>query len=157
MPQYNAPSYQYTSPFMSLSGGDYDALQNSIYSGATAGLKQYENDARGSIDQSLSNRGIWSSGIAQAAQNDLTDSLADTYAQAGANATAQRYGLQSQELGMQNAFNQAESQFGNQFNMSNAGQDFASQWAPLEFLAQLWNGTSGIVQSSKGSSFDMAL
>lgn len=150
-PQYQAPNYQYTSPYQSLSGGDYEALQNSLYTGATAGLRQYENEARDNIDQSLANRGIWSSGIAQAAQNDITDSLADTYSQAGAAATAQRYGLQAQELAQQNAFNQAESQFGNQFNMTNAGLNYQSQWAPLEFLAQLWNGTNGI--ASKSSSF----
>lgn len=146
---YNQPVYQAPGQFQGLSGGDYDALQQSIYQGETAGLKQYENEARENVDQSLSNRGIWSSGIAQAAQNDLTDSLADNYQRAGANSVAQRYRMQQQDLMAQNAYNQGNSQFLNQFNLQGAGQEYASQWAPLEYLQGLYNQTGGVIQNQK--------
>lgn len=150
---YQAPTYQSSGPYQGLSNGDYNALQQSLYSGATAGLKQYEQDARDNIDQSLSDRGLWSSGIAQAAQNDLTNSLADNYQSAGANAAAQRYGLQAQDLAQQNAYNQGESQFANQFNMQNANQNYASQWAPLEYLQGLYNQTGGVITNQKQSNW----
>lgn len=150
---YQAPIYQSSGPYQGLSNGDYNALQQSLYSGATAGLKQYEQDARDNIDQSLSDRGLWSSGIAQAAQNDLTNSLADNYQNAGANAAAQRYGLQAQDLAQQNAYNQGESQFANQFNVQNANQNYASQWAPLEYLQGLYNQTGGVITNQKQSNW----
>ena len=146
---YTAPEYQ-SSNYQQMAGGDYNAYRQALYDGSTAGLRQYEGDARAGIDQSLSDRGLWSSGIAQAAQNDLTEGIADSYAQAGANSTAQALAMKQQDLQGMNTFNQNATAMENQFNQGNAQQEYAAKWAPLEYLLGMYNQTGGAVSTSKG-------
>lgn len=148
---YNAPEFQAASPYQTLSGGDYDAFQKSIYDSSTAGLSQFEKEARMDADQAVADRGLWASGVALANQNDITDSLADTYAKAGADAAVTRYGMQAQDLAGLNAWNQQDAAMRNNMAMENANRQYASQWAPLDYLSGVWNGTGGVIQSGKSS------
>lgn len=146
---YVAPEYQGSGDYQSLAGGDYDAFQQSLYDSSVAGLGQFEKEARMNADQDAANRGLWSSGIALANQNDITDSLADTYAKAGAGAATARYSLQANDLAAQNAWNQQEAAMLNNMAMENANREYASQWAPLDYLQGTWNGTGGVISNQK--------
>ena len=149
---YNAPSYASSGGYQRLSDGDYDAYQQAMYDSSTAGLQQYEDEQRQRTDQSMSDRGIWSSGAAEQAQADVTDQFASLYSQAGANSAASRYALEAQDNANASQYNQNESSMLNSFNMNNAQQDYASQWAPLEYLMGMYNQTGGAVSNSESSS-----
>lgn len=148
---YQSPGYVQPAAYQGLSNGDYNALQGSLYTSATAGLDKYRQDTLDHINQDASNRGIWSSGIPISSEIDLAENLAPAYVQAGAGAASQRYGLQAQDLANQNSWNQSNNQFLNQFNTQQAAQDYASQWAPLEYLQGLYNQTGGIISNQKES------
>lgn len=136
-PGYTAPTFQ------GLSGGDYNALQDSILKGATSGLDYAKGQDMKNLDNDLAKRGIWSSGLAEQAIGDLNAKYAPQYEKAGADATTSRYNLQSQESNAQNTF-----------NLANAQQTNSSQWKPLEFLQGLWNGTGGAISSGGSSGFN---
>jgi hypothetical protein len=152
---YEAPTYVSSGDYSSLADGDYDAYEDSIYSSLTSGLSEYESEARDYTDQDLADRGIWSSGIATAAQNDITDELAEYYSSAASDAATQRYALESADNTALNTYNQTESAAENSFNLDTATSDYASDWAPYEYLMDLWNGTDATVSSS--SSFNLGL
>ena len=170
-------SYREASPYKQMTAGDYDALQKAIYEGSTAGLKQQEQAWRDQSNQGLANRGVWSSGIAERAQNDITDKLADAYTQAGSNAATTRYGMQQQDLQGLNSYNQNTANAYNNYQLGYGGYTNAlqqindsyalnraqllnnaaanqsnaywgSQWAPFQTLAGVWNGTAGTLSSS---------
>lgn len=172
-PYRESPEYQ------RMSDGDYEALQKALYDGSTAGLKTQETNWRDQSNQSMANRGIWSSGMAERSQNDITDKLADTYARAGANAVTTRYGMQQQDLQGLNSYNLANNQGFNNYTLgaaSNANQlqsindsyalsragllneananasnaALQAAWQPATFLSGIWNGTGGTI--SNGSS-----
>lgn len=103
--------------YRELSDGDYDALQNAIYGSATAGLGRAETDWRESADQSMANRGIWSSGAAQRTQNDITGQLSTAYGQAGTAAAEQRYGLQNANNDAYNQYQLSDKGLNNQYNL----------------------------------------
>lgn len=103
--------------FRSLNDGDWEALQKSIYDSSTAGLARQEELARAGANQSMSNRGIWSSGIAERAQNDITGQLGATYQQAGANAANTRYQLQNSDNQAYNSYNLSNQSLGNQYDL----------------------------------------
>lgn len=119
-----AQSAAYTDPgaYQRLADGDYEALQKALYDGATAGLGLQEQRWRDQADQSASNRGIWSSGMAERLQGDVTERLAPVYQQAGANAVAQRYGLQQADNQGANQYQLARADGSNQFQLANAGR-----------------------------------
>lgn len=122
-----------------LSGGDYNALQQAIFDSSTAGLDKYSRDRSEALDADLAKRGIWSSGLAVRSQNDLAGELSGSWAKAGADAAAQRYGLQANELQATNAF-----------RADQADKEYQSKWRPLDYLQGLWNGTGGTISSSSG-------
>ena len=136
--QYQSPDYTQAN-YQGMSGGDYDAYQQALYDQQTAGLGQYETQAREYSDQDAANRGIWSSGLAMQNQNEITDKFADNYQSAAANAAAQRYAMQQQDMAQQNQFNQNNSAMENQFNQGQSQQQYAAQWAPLEYLMGMYN------------------
>lgn len=103
--------------FRSLNDGDWEALQKSIYDSSTAGLARQEELARAGSNQSMSNRGIWSSGIAERAQNDITGQLGAAYQQAGANAANTRYQLQNSDNQAYNSYNLSNQSLGNQYDL----------------------------------------
>lgn len=120
--------------YKSLDDGDWEALQKSIYDASVAGLGRQEELARAASNQSMSNRGIWSSGIAERAQNDITGQLGAAYEQAGANAATQRYNLQNSDNQAYNQYNLSNQSLGNQYYLgresnANTAQSIANQYA----------------------------
>jgi hypothetical protein len=131
---YEAPDY------LGISGGDYGKLQDLMTQGYTAPLEYQKGLDSQRLDQSLSDRGIWSSGAAVQAQEDLDAAYAPQFANAGAQATNQRYTMEAADLANQN-----------QFKMQNAAQNFASKWKAPEFLQGIYNGTGGNLAVSNSS------
>ena len=129
-----------------LTGGDYNRLQDDVLSGYTAGIDRAKAIDSERLDADLAKRGIWSSGLAVRAQNDLTERYAPQYTAAGGQATQARYGLQSQELGAANMMNASE-----------ADKVYQSKWRPAEYLAGLWNGTGGAMSSGSGSGWNFSI
>ena len=138
---YDAPAAR------TLSNSDYDALEKSIVASRTAPLDTAWTRARTSLNQEASNRGVWDGGVPIQKMMDTyrTDFL-PAYQQAGADAATQRYGLQSQE----NA--QVNSQ-----NMENANRLYAAKNRPADYLAGLWNGTSGALSSGSSGGWNFSI
>jgi len=129
-----------------LTDGDYDKLQSDMLSGYVSGIDRAKAVDSERLDADLAKRGIWSSGLAVRAQNDLTERYAPQYTAAGGQATQARYGLQSQELGNVNMMNASE-----------ADKVYQSKWRPAEYLSGLWNGTGGAVSSGSGSGWNFSI
>jgi hypothetical protein len=155
LPVYQTPTYQAPGAYQKLANGDYDALQTSLLQGNTAGLDYAKANDTKNMNQDLSNRGIWSTGLAEQATKDLDAGYAPQYTKAGADATNARYSLQSADNAGANAYNLNAAQNANNFNVTNANNAYQSGWQPLEYLRNLWNGTSG--QTSGSSSFGQGL
>jgi hypothetical protein len=141
----SAPAFagvaNYTTPtFQGLSGGDYDRLEQNIVTSRLAPLQAAYGQQSSKLDSDLARRGIYSSGAATQAQNDLTSSFLPQINAASAEAAAQRYGLQNSELTNRN-----------QFNLENASRNYNTQWKPYEFAQGIWNGTGGAVSSGASS------
>jgi hypothetical protein len=120
-----------------LTGGDYNRLEQQLAQSRLAGLgtqRQLDTEA---MNQSLADRGIWSSGIAARAENDLSGKYADIQDRALAEAANQRYALQAQELGNLNqyALGRSGQQIGQaQFNTGQMNQGaMANQNAQNQF------------------------
>ena len=142
-PMFDGTGYE-ASPYQSLSDGDYSALEASIRDSRTAPLDRQKSLDSKNLDQGLSDRGVWSSGLAVSAQNDLNERYAPQYAAAGADAATQRYGLQANELQGKNTYN--------------ATQDKAktdAKWRPLDYLQGNWTGNGGTVSSSSGGGWSI--
>ena len=142
-PTYNAPTAK------TLSNEDYSALEQSILNSRYAPLDRQKSLDAQSLDSSMADRGLWSSGLALRAQNDLNERYAPQYAQAGADAATQRYGLQS-----------AENQNLNTFNTTQAQNTMESQWRPFDYLKTLFDSTQGQTssqQSSGGGGFGFSI
>lgn len=130
LPVYQTPQYQ--SPGQFQKGG------------YTAGLDYAKGQDIKNVNQDLANRGIWSTGLADAAVQNREAGYAPAYEKAGADqATAQ------------NAYNQNAADSANNFNVTNTNNAYQAGWQPLQFLQGLWNGTSG--QTSGSSSFGQSL
>lgn len=140
-----------------MSGGDYDRLEDSIVSSRWAPLQRYEGLMRERTDEDLNRRGIWSSGIATQAQGDITEQFLPQYTAAGAEAATQRYGAQQQEQQFLNQLTAQEAARETAYRQAEAQQQFASQWAPLEFLMGLYNQTGGAISSGKSKGFNVSL
>lgn len=156
-PQYTSPSYQSPGEAKTLTGQDYDALQAALTSGYEAPLDYAKGQDVKSMNQDLANRGIWSSGLAEQATKDLDAVYAPQYAQAGANATNARYGLQSSEDQMLNQYALQNAGQQNTFNLANAGQTYQSQWAPLNYLQGIWNGTGGAISNGGSGGWNFSI
>jgi hypothetical protein len=130
LPVYQTPQYQ--------TPGQFQA------GGYTAGLDYAKGQDTERLNSDLAKRGIWSSGLAEKAMGDLSAGYAPAYEKAGADqATAQ------------NAYNLTGAQNANNFNVTNANNAYQAGWTPLEYLRNLWSGTSG--QTSGSSSFGQSL
>jgi len=138
-PQY-AKEYQYQSPeFKTLTGGDYDRLEQNIVASRTAPLERAWSLRKGDINQEMSDRGLWSSGAPiQQQGKEFEQSFLPAYQQAGAEAAAQRYGMQADETMKGNAFASEE-----------ANRAYNSKWRVPEFIGSAWSGNQG--QVSHGS------
>lgn len=101
----NSPEYR------GLMGGDYDALQKALATPGEIAAQQAYDQAYRSLVNDMSARGLYGSSIMQNQANEgLNRELINALSANSANAVAQRYGLQSQDLQSQNAFNQTNMQ-----------------------------------------------
>ena len=137
-PQYAAPTYQ--------SPGTPEDLQQQMAAGYDARTQYQQDQADKTLNSNLASRGIWSSGLAQQAQQASDDSFKAQYAQNGANSANAAANLNQQNANAQNTF-----------NLANAGQVNQSNWAPLNYLAGIWNGTGGQTSSGESSGFNFSL
>lgn len=145
--KYTSPKYTAAEPAKTLTNGDYDRLETNIFQSRGAPLlRQFMVDSE-ALDADLNKRGIYSSGLAVRAQNDLRERYLPQYRAAASEAAAQRYGMQSDELEQLNARAVAEANARNAFAMDNAGKEYDSQWRKPDYLAGLWNGTGGAISS----------
>jgi len=126
-PSYVAPSYTEAGSPRQLADGDYSRLEENIREQTLAPLRAYETKQREMTNQDAADRGIWSSGLAMQAQNDVTEAIAPQIASASAGAVAARYGLESQDNANVNAFNLASTGDKNQFALTDSAQ--ANQFA----------------------------
>lgn len=136
---YEAPNRE------TLSGGDYNRLEQNIVTSRMAPIQSAMDRRFRDIDQSMSDRGLYTSGLPDQAKNRvMAENFLPAITQAGAEAATQRYGMQS-----------AENQAGNTFNLENAKQKYDSDWRPKEYLQGLWNGTGGTISSSTGGGWSI--
>jgi hypothetical protein len=136
---YQAPGYE------SLSGGDYDKLQQSILDSRMSPINQAMQSRFKDLDQSMADRGLYTSGLPdQAKQKMYVQDFQPAIVQAGADAATQRYGMEATDLQGKNAA-----------AMENAQRGYDSSWRPQEYLQGLWNGTGGIVSNSTSSGWSI--
>lgn len=138
-------SYYQSPQLERLSGGDYDRLESSIVDSRTAPLNRAWDLERETINQEMSDRGLWASGVpAQRMQQRFEEAYVPVFKQAGAEAAQQRYGLQSDE---QARMNQAA--------LDIANRQYESQWRPLDYKSGIWNNTGGVISSSTGGGWSI--
>lgn len=157
-PKYSAPSYVDPGTAQTISNGDYNKLQSDLTDGYTAPLDYAKAKDTQNMNDSMAARGLWSSGLAdKAILNNVDAVYAPQYAKAGADATNARYGLQSAENQMLNNYNTQNSGAQNTFNLQNATATDSSNWAPLNYLQGLWNGTGGTISNGSQSNFGFSI
>jgi hypothetical protein len=139
-PQYSGPGYAEAGAPRTLSGGDYDRLEELL----AVPLKSYEKDERERVDQDAADRGIWSSGLASQGQLDVTEALAPAYAGIG----TKRYDMQSAENQMINELLAQDAAQRNTFNLEQAARNYESAWAPLRYLQELYGQTGGSLSAT---------
>lgn len=88
--RYDAPKYSDAAPLQRLGNGDYDALEQAMVTSRTAPLKREMELSRQGVDDNAAKRGVWSSGLAIRAQNDVDERYAPQLRAAGADASAAR-------------------------------------------------------------------
>lgn len=137
-----------------LTNGDYNKLQSDLLAGNTAGLDRAKSLDLQNTDNAAAKRGIWSSGLALKAANDVSERYAPQYAAAGANATQQRYNLQSGENQAANTYAANRSQLLANQAQANAQAQYNAKWAPYNFLKDTYNGTGGTISSGSSSGWN---
>lgn len=134
--QFQAPEYQ--------GFGDYDQLEENILSSRYAPIDRARDMAREDFNQSASDRGIWSSGLALEGEMDIDERFAPQYSAAGADAAVQRYGMEAQDLAQQN-----------QYGLSAADMEYQSRWRPADYLSGIWNQTGGTISSGSSGGWSI--
>jgi len=138
-PEYQAPEYS----GQRLSQGDYEKLQTDMLKGNTAGLDYAKNIDMRYVNDDAAKRGVWSSGLAMQGEKDISNAYAPSYAKAGGDATAARYAAEQSD-------NQFDSGQRNSFEMENANRLYNSEWAPANYLKDVYNGTQGTISGGGG-------
>lgn len=150
---YRAPEYVSQGGAKTLSQGDYSRLEDSLLGSRNAQLDRAKSLDTEKLNQSMADRGLYTSGVALAAQNDLNETYAPQYLQAAADATAQRYGLQANENNMVNDYNTKADAAANTFNTNKANAIYSNSWDIPNYLKDVWSGTQGSYSiSNNGSS-----
>jgi hypothetical protein len=126
-----APDFQYSGPDITsakFSGPgefagfkDFDRLEQQVLQSRLAPVERQLGLDRDRVNQDMADRGIYSSGLAVGAQNDLSERYAPAFQQAGADAALQRYSLEADENAGRNAWGQSLSNAINQNRQFNAG------------------------------------
>lgn len=140
----------------SLSGQDYNALEDSIRQSKYAGIDRAWDRRKQDINQDAADRGIWSSGVpTQVMQNEFESSFAPQYASAASDAATQRYNLQSGEDQMLNNYRMQQGNAQNAYNQTEAQRVYESKWRPADYWSGVYNGTGGAVSSSTGGGWSI--
>ena len=140
-----SPSYtSYKAPTVERLSTNYNQLQNDLTSGYSAPIQRQQDLAIQANDQAMADRGIFTSKNALDLNNDVREAYAPQFANAGANAIAQRYGLQTQDIANTNAN-----------KLTIADKQYESGWRPLDYKAGMWNGTGGVISSSTGGGWSI--
>lgn len=117
-----------------MAGGDYARLEQNIANSITAPLDRAKQTDTVKTDADLARRGIWSSGLAVRALDDVNERYAPQYTSAGAQAATQRYGMEQTDLQNLNAYNAAKAAAETQNNQYNVGQMNAWRQAANQLL-----------------------
>ena len=111
------PGFTEFAPWKSLSGGDYDQLEKSIYESGAGRLAEDRGTAEARFLASMRKIGMADD---PTTQQLLKETVTTPYTRAltdlASNASAQRYGLESTDL---NAFNLGQTERGNALNQYN--------------------------------------
>jgi hypothetical protein len=150
---YEAPAVSSPGEAQRLSNGDYDALERNIMTAMTTPMEKQQKLAMEGINQNAAKRGIWSSGLVMQDENDQKDNYNAQLRTAAAQASAQRYGLESGDNNATNNYNLSKSAQDNSVAMENAIRTYNAKWAPANYLKDLYHGTGGTISSSSGSGF----
>lgn len=175
----DAPTAQYqgAGPAQTLNGGDYQALQDSLINSRLAVLDRQKGNDNKNLDEQMSARGIYNSGLALRAKNDLSERYVPQEQSAISDAVNQRYNLQANEQAGLNSYGLAKSNQANTFNLQNYAaqqqnnqanataqntwnadqtqKQYDAKWRPMDYLQGLWNGTGGSVSSSTGGGWSI--
>ena len=151
---YDAPQTYDPGAAKTLTNGDYNKLQSDLLAGNTAGLDRAKSLDLQNTDSAAAKRGIWSSGLAMKAANDVSERYAPQYAAAGANATQQRYNLQSGDNQAANTYAANRSQLMAQQAQANSQNQYNAKWAPYNFLKDTYNGTGGTISNGSSSGWN---
>lgn len=124
-----------------LSDGDYKRLEESIFGSAKGGLDQAVELRNQDINQEMSDRGLWSSGMPiQQQAKEFRDNFAPLYLKAAQDAAAQRYALESGDNQNINSANTqmgiARGQYGTQASIANANNDAGYKTALMNSINQ---------------------
>jgi hypothetical protein len=156
--QYESPDYVDPGEARTINGGDYDRLEQALYDKQATGLDNLWGRRRQEVDQSMADRGLWSSGMGeQTASKMFSEEFAPQYRMAQSDATAQRYGLQQNEQNALNQYALSSAQLANAAKSDNALKEYESKWRPFDYAAQLWSGTSGQKSNQSSSGFNFSL
>lgn len=135
-----------------LTGSDYDALEQSLYNSQLAGIDTAVKRKNEDINQSASDRGLWASGVPIANQHEFyADYVLPAYQKAAADAATQRFQLQSGENQMLNNYNMAGAQLATDKEKS----AYETTWRPADYWQGVWNGTGGIISNSSGGGWSI--
>jgi hypothetical protein len=155
MPQgYTAPTYASARSPQMIQGGNLNTMQKQMTAGYTAPLDSAKATDLKNYNSDAAKRGVWSSGLALQGENDINKAYAPQYANAGAQATNATMGIENSQLQAANSLNQQNAGAQNTFNLANAQQGYQSNWAPLNYLQGIWNGTGGTIGSGSNMSMN---
>ena len=141
--------------YQGFEGGDYNRLEQALRTpGETQAKNTFDAQMR-SLSDALGGRGAYgSSAFTQTMNNDAWSNYMNTLSANAANATAQRYNFQGQDLGRKLQADTAnwqgrmsENQFANQFGLQRAAQQNQIDQLPWQWEVAkrqgLWNAMLG--------------
>lgn len=123
------------SRYQGLMGGDYARLEQALYDPAAMAAKRAYEEGRINLENAMNARGLYgSSEFARQSTEGIGRTYQETLANAAAQAVAQRYGLQSQEMAQGEQFRQEATRMGlmreqgyNTFMLNQAAQRQAQE------------------------------
>jgi hypothetical protein len=117
--QIQSPNYTMSAGnYQGLMGGDYDKLQQALTVPGQQAAQSAYNQGYAKLSNAMGGQGLYGSSIMQnQANNGLNSVLQNALASNAAQAAAQRYGLQQQDLAALNSFNMSREGALNNYNL----------------------------------------
>lgn len=159
MPEYEKPTYQNPGEYTGLNSGDYEGLTKNLTDARLAAITSAWDRTKNDINQEMSDRGLYTSGIGAQKEIDLyRDNVQPAIMQAVAEGQQAGLNLEQNDLAARNAYNLQSTNQANTFNQNQAQTGLAAAWQPYQYLADLWNNTKGQYSRSTGgtTSFNFA-